>query len=150
VAGDDDQHPDGDAPAPWHNSTAKVFGASIAALAGVGLIVGSVMYVSGQADEPTQAPLNFVDPSFSAAPETSSSSQPTTTSATRTTPPLTTDIDLPPSSSETPPTSSPPSTSRRLPSTKEDVPDDPDEDSEPTSTRNRPRLNETRTLYPRP
>lgn len=153
MARDDDQ----DAPAPWHNSTAKVLGASVAAVAAIGLIVGAIVFVTQQADEPTQAPLNFVDPTFSAtsgtpSPTASSSAHATTTGG-RPLNPQTTDIDLPPPS-ETPPTtpsSSPPSTSRRLPSTKEDVPEertDEDED-EPTTTR-RPRFNETRTLYPVP
>jgi hypothetical protein len=152
VARDDDQDGE-DAATPWHHSTAKVFGASVAAIAGVGLIVGAVAFVSGQADEPTQAPLNFVDPSFSATQTTASNAPTSSTSASKLPNPQTTDIDLPPPS-ETPPTpsSSPtapgPPTQLRPPRTKEDTPDD--DESGPTTTRNRPRFNETRTLYPQP
>ncbi|WP_422742708.1 hypothetical protein ACN27E_15335 [Mycobacterium sp. WMMD1722] len=154
MARDDNEH-DQDAPAPWHNSTAKVLAASVAAVAAIGLIVGAVVFVSDQAEEPTQAPLNFVDPSFSgtSAPSTvPSTSAPATTTGGRPLNPQTTDIDLPPpSETPPPPSTSPPSTSRRLPSTKEDEPEESseDDDSGPTTTR-RPRFNETRTLYPVP
>ncbi|MBO0681322.1 hypothetical protein JRC04_27995 [Mycolicibacterium sp. S2-37] len=148
MARNDDEH-DPDAPAPWHNSTAKVLGASVAAVAGIGLIVGSVIFVTQQVGEPTQAPLNFVDPSFSATSAPSTSSAPSTTSASRPTQAQTTDIDLPPPS-ETPP---PPPTSAEPPSTRPPTTRENDEDDDedgPTTTRNRPRFNETRTLYPRP
>ena len=56
----------GDEPSePWHNSTRALLGASAAGVVVIALLVAAVMYVSG-GDEPTDAPLNFVDPSFSA------------------------------------------------------------------------------------
>lgn len=153
---DDEQGRDG--PPAWHDSTAKVLAASVAALAGVGLIVGSIVFVTRQAEEPTQAPLNFVDPSFSANPSASAtpSSGPSTTSATALpSQPQTTDIDLPPPSETPPPPPPPPpstsagSTSRQPPTTREEESED-DDGPGPTTTRNRPRFNETRTLYPVP
>ncbi|MCK0175523.1 MULTISPECIES: hypothetical protein [Mycobacteriaceae] len=149
MARDDDEH-DPDAPAPWHNSTAKVFGASIAGVAGIGLIVGSVIFVSQRVEEPTQAPLNFVEPSFSqtSAPSRTSST-PSTTAPPRPTQAETTDIDLPPPSDTSPtstPSSSAESTSSRPPTTTAEEDDEGEEG--PTTTRKRPRFNETRTLYP--
>jgi hypothetical protein len=142
----DDAHPEADAGRPWHHSTVKVLGASVAALAAIVLIVGGVLFVSRQAGETPQAPLNFVEPSFSKTSDTASS-EPSTTSATgRPSPPQTTDIDLPPTSvppPPPPPSSAESSTSTRRPTTRNN--DDEDEDdSSPTSTRKRPRLNETR------
>lgn len=142
----DEEHPEGDAGRPWHQSTAKLLGASVAALAAIALIVGGVLYVSRQAAETPQAPLNFVEPSFSQTSDTASSEPSTTSATTRTSPPQTTDIDLPPTSAPPPPppsSSAEDSTSRRPPSTRNR--DDDDEDgSTPTTTRKRPRLNETR------
>jgi hypothetical protein len=152
----DDDEPSGrqaDAPTPWHHSTAKVFGASIAALAALALTVAGVMVVSREAGETPQAPLNFVDPSFSSMISTSNSSS-TSTTTTRISPPLTTDLDVPPELS-TPPPSSPSASettsSRGRSSTGTEESGESSEESAPrTTTRSRPRLNETRTLYPRP
>lgn len=144
----EEQHPEEDAATPWHHSTAKVLGASVAGLAAIGLVVGGVLFVSRQADETPQAPTNFVDPSFSATSDTSSSVPPTSSTPNRPSNPQTTDIDLPPTSAPPPPpppsSTSEESTSRRTPTTRNNDDDDEDE-STPSSTRKRPRLNETRT-----
>lgn len=150
-AHDDDEHSGGepDAPKPWHHSTAKVLGASIAGLLALVLVVVAVMFVSREAETP-QAPLNFVDPTFTSAttdPTTSS----TATTTTRISPPLTTDLDLPPELAPPPPPPSETSTSRGRSTTQEEESERSGEESAPpTSTRSRPRLNETRTLYPPP
>lgn len=152
-ARDDDEHSgrQADAREPWHHSTAKVFGASLAGLAAIALIVTGAMFLSRKAGEPPQAPAEFVDPTFSSmTSRPSSSSTPTTT--TRISPPLTTDLDLPP---ELTPTSSPSesetTTSRGRSSTRtEESGENSGESSPQSTTRSRPRLNETRTLYPRP
>lgn len=142
----DEQHPEEDAHAPWHHSTAKVLGASVAGVAAIALTVGGVMFVSRQAEQTPQAPLNFVEPSFSRTSDTASSAPSTTSPTARPSPPQTTDIDLPPTSAPPPPpppsSSAEESTSRRAPSTRED--DEDEDESTPSSTRKRPRLNETR------
>ncbi|WP_231644494.1 hypothetical protein [Mycolicibacterium baixiangningiae] len=150
-AHDEDEHSgrEADVPTPWHHSTTKVLGASIAALAALALVVSGVMFVSRTAAETPQAPLNFVDPTFTSA-TTDSTTAATATTTTRISPPQTTDLDLPPEiPSSVPPPPEPTSTSRGRSTTQEES-DDNEESAPPTSTRNRPRLNETRTLYPRP
>lgn len=151
-ARDDDEHSGRqvDASTPWHHSTAKVLGASIAGLVAIGLIVTGVMFASRGGESP-QAPANFVDPSFSSM-TTRSSSATTSTTTTRISPPLTTDLDLPPElPSSTPPSPSETSSTRGRSTTQQEESEESEEESSPrTTTRNRPRLNETRTLYPRP
>ncbi len=133
---------------PWHNRTSTLLGASIAAIALIAVLITSASWVSRQFNEPEQAPLNFVDPSFSTTEATSET--PTTTGTiTSTSPPMTTDINP----ESTPPTTSgsetsgsetpgvPPST--RAPRTRDD-------DTDTSTTRKRPRTNVTRTLYPVP
>ena len=97
----------GDEPSePWHNSTRAVVGASAAGVAVIGVLVAAVMYVSG-GDEP-DAPVTFVDPSFS---ETAAASSATTTTPTITSTPKvsTTEINAPtgPSTSRDPTGSAP-------------------------------------------
>lgn len=141
---DDDTRPE----QPWHNRTSTLLGASIAAIALIAVLITSASWVSRQFNEPEQAPLNFVDPTFSTTEDTSMT--PTTTGTiTSTSPPMTTDINpesTPPttSGSETSGTdTSGPPRSTRAPRTRED-------DADATTTRKRPRTNVTRTLYPAP
>lgn len=152
-ASDDDEHSGRqvDASTPWHHSTGKVLAASIAGLAAIGLIVTGVMFAARSGDSP-QAPANFVDPSFSSMTSRSGSATASTTTTTRISPPLTTDLDLPPESAPPPPPpASETSTTRGRSRTQEEESEESGEESSPrTTTRNRPRLNETRTLYPRP
>ncbi|KUI28666.1 hypothetical protein AU195_00185 [Mycobacterium sp. IS-1496] len=155
-ARDDDEQSglQADASTPWHHSTGKVLGASIAGIAAFALIVTGVMFASREGDSP-QAPTDFVDPSFSSITARSTSVS-TSTTTTRISPPLTTDLDLPPAnpSSIPPPPSQTPSSQEssttREEESEEESSEREEEPSAPTTTRNRPRLNETRTLYPRP
>src|SRR6478736_8249730 len=88
---DDEESP----PTPWYNRTPNVIGASVAGLAVIGILIAAVTFVSGQFNEPEQAPLNFVDPTFSATATQSSAAPTTTATITSTSPPVTTDIDAP-------------------------------------------------------
>jgi hypothetical protein len=134
---------------PWHYRTSAVVGASVAGLAAIGILFGAVTFVSRQFNEPTQAPLNFVEPTFSAT-ATGPSTPTTTATITSTSPPITSDINP---SSTTPTSSSDPSsstdTSTRTAWTKPYTPPSGEESAPPT-TRRGPRTNVTRTLYPQP
>jgi cytoskeletal protein RodZ len=144
---DDEQTP---SPAPWYNRTPAVIGASVAGLAVIGILIAAVTFVSGQFNEPEQAPLNFVEPSFSATATRSSSTPTTTATITSTSPPVTTDIDAPTSTtSSSSDTSSSTDTSTRTAWTKP-PPGWREDESAPSTTRRGPRTNVTRTLYPQP
>ena len=137
---------------PWYNRTPALVGASVAGLAVIGILIAAVTFVSRQFNEPDQAPLNFVEPSFSATATHSSSTPTTTATITSTSPPVTTDIDAPSSTtSSSPDTSSGTDTSTptRTASTKPYTPPSGAE-SPPSTTRRGPRTNVTRTLYPQP
>jgi hypothetical protein len=155
MAGQDpDDHDDEQAPssAPWYNRTPAVIGASVVGLAVIGILIAAVTFVSRQSSEPEQAPLNFVEPSFSATATGSSSTPTTTATITSTSPPVTTDINGPSSTtSSSSGTSSGSSTDTptRTAWTKPYTPPSGDE-SAPTTTRRGPRTNVTRTLYPQP
>lgn len=162
----DDDLPDGK-PAgstPWHNSTRALVAASVAGLAAIAVLVAGVMFMVRESSEPEQAPLNYVDPSFS---HTSSEPAPPTTTETitSTVPPVTSDINPPTdvtsgsetsgsetSGSETPgsetPGSETPAETANPQRTRQS--DSGDDDGNVSTTRRRPRLNETRTLYPVP
>jgi cytoskeletal protein RodZ len=143
---DDEQLPSS---APWYDRTPAVIGVSVVGLAVIGILIAAVTFVSRQFNEPEQAPLNFVEPSFSAS-ATSSSTPTTTATITSTSPPVTTDINgpspTPSSSSDT--SSSSPDTPTRTAWTKPYTP--PSSDEPAPTTRRGPRTNVTRTLYPRP
>jgi cytoskeletal protein RodZ len=145
---DDEQSP---SPAPWYNRTPAVIGASVVGLAVIGILIAAVTFVSRQFNEPEQAPLNYVEPSFSATVTGSSPTPTTTATITSTSPPVTTDIDGPSSTTSSSDTSSSSSTdtSTRTAWTKPYTPPS-GEESAPTTTRRGPRTNVTRTLYPQP
>jgi hypothetical protein len=149
MAGQDPDDYD-DEQAPWYNRTPAVIGASVVGLAVIGILIAAVTFVSGQFNEPEQAPLNFVEPSFSATATRSLSTPTTTATITSTSPPVTTDINGPSSttSSSSDTSSSDTSTPTRTGWTKPYTPPSGDE-SAPT-TRRGPRTNVTRTLYPQP
>jgi hypothetical protein len=155
MAGQDpDDHDDELSPssAPWYNRTPAVIGASVVGLAVIGILIAAVTFVSRQYSEPEQAPLNFVEPSFSATATGSSSTPTTTATITSTSPPVTTDINGPSSttsSSSGTSSGSSTDTSTRTAWTKPYTPPSGDE-SAPTTTRRGPRTNVTRTLYPQP
>ncbi|WP_234794079.1 hypothetical protein [Mycolicibacterium flavescens] len=132
--------------APWYNRTPEVVGASLAALVVIGLLVFGATFVSRQFSEPPpQAPLNFVEPSFTSAPSRTPSSPATTATTgtiTSTSPPQTTDINDTTTPSEST-TSESETTSERRPRVR-----DSDEQTTPRTTRRGPRTNVTRTLNP--
>ena len=132
---------------PWHNSTPAVLGASAIGLAVIAALVGAVVYVTGQ-DAP-DAPLDFVEPSFSAT--SSPTSSPTTTATITSTTPLST-TEINPPLAPPPPTSDPSSTSGSETSSGPSRPprQREDDDGPTTRTPRRPRTNVTRTLLPRP
>jgi hypothetical protein len=133
---------------PWYNRTPNVIGASVAGLAVIGILIAAVIFATGQVNEPTQAPLYYVEPSFSATATRSSSTPTTTATITSTSPPVTTDINGPT------PTSSSDTSSSSEPSTSDTAWTSPppgwSQDESPSATRRGPRTNVTRTLYPQP
>ncbi len=145
---------DHDDESPWYNRTPNVIGASVAGLAVIGILIAAVMFVTRQTNEPEQAPLNFVDPSFSATASHSSSAPTTTATITSTSPPVTTDIDGPSSttSSSSDASSTPSTDTTSTTHTAWTQPYTPPggESSQPSTTRRGPRTNVTRTLYPQP
>jgi hypothetical protein len=139
---------------PWHNRTPEVIGASLLGLAAIALIVFAVSFVARQFGEPEQAPLNFVDPSFSSR-TTAAATTTTTQTITSTSPPITSDINNPAdssSSSTSSSTSNTSGTSSSETSTSGSRTTAATDSDEPTTTRTtrRPRTNVTRTLYPPP
>jgi len=155
-------------PTPWYNKTPAVLGASAIGLVIIGVVVTAITFVSRQPNEPNDAPLNFVEPSFSVT-TTVSSALTTTVTITSTSPPVTTDINPPIVATSSPPTSGPPTsgtptsgtptsgtetsgteTSGTEPTSRvEESPRAEEDEDEPTS-RKRPRTNVTRTFLPRP
>jgi hypothetical protein len=145
---DRDDYDDEESPTPWYNRTPTVIGASVAGIDVIGILIAAVTFVARQFDEPDQAPLNFVDPTFSATATQSFATPTTTATITSTSPPVTTDIDAPSattSSSSDTSSSSEPSTSTRITQSRPSH-----NGSEPSTTRRGPRTNVTRTLYPQP
>ncbi len=144
VAGRFDEGDDGQ---PWHNRTPAVVGASLLALVVVGILIVAAMALSRQFGQPEQAPIDFVEPTFSAT--ASESAATTTQTITSTSPPETTDIN--PSSttsgSESSSTTSSSTTSSTEPTTARTA---TREEEPPRTTRQRPRTNVTRTLNPFP
>jgi hypothetical protein len=131
---------------PWYNRTPNVIGASVVGVAVIGILIAAVTFVAGQFDEPTQAPLNFVEPSFTATAPRSTSEPTTTATITSTSPPVTTDINGPSSTTSSSDTSSSDaSTSTRITQSRQS-----NDESAPSTTRRGPRTNVTRTLYPQP
>lgn len=147
---DPDDYDDEQSPTPWYNRTPNVIGASVAGLAVIGILIAAVTFVSRQFSEPEQAPLNFVDPSFSATATGSSSTPTTTGTITSTSPPVTTDINGPSSTTSSSDTSSTDTTSTTRTAWTQPYTPPSGEQSEPSTTRRGPRTNVTRTLYPQP
>ena len=134
-------------PQPWHNRTSTLLGASALALALIGLLIVVAMAVARQFSEPAEAPLDFVEPTFSATATQPAATAPTTTQTiTSTSPPQTTDIDGAPTTS-TSTTSSSETTSDETTARR----DGDDNDDRPSrTTRRGPRTNVTRTFNPYP
>lgn len=148
---DDDSKDGGPA---WHERTSTVVGASIAALAVLALLWLVISYTTHAFNDPEPTSQYYPEPSGSAG-STSTTTNTSTETITSTSPPVTTDID-PGDTSSTSSGSSSGTTSgtdtttsfdpSNLPRTRRSTPNDDGD----TTTRQRPRLNETRTLYPRP
>lgn len=139
AARDDDYDDDSSDEQPWHNRTPAVIGASLLGILAIGLLVLAGSFVAHQFDKPEEAPLNFVDPSFS---EPAASTTATTTATiTSTSPPVTTDL----SATTTTPTST--SDSSTETTSRNDDENDDDEDR-PSTTHRGPRTNVTRTVVP--
>ncbi|WP_082570064.1 hypothetical protein [Mycobacterium sp. Root135] len=136
--------------APWHERTSTVVGASAGAIAVIGLLWLLISYVVGGSDDPGTTSQYYPDPSFSdrsSASTTGPSGETTSTETiTSTSPPVTTDIDPGATTTSGTDTSTTPTTTSfnpsNLPRTRASTTYD--------DGRQRPRLNETRTLYPRP
>lgn len=136
---------DEDEPA-WHERTSTVVGASVGAIAIIGVLYLLISYMVGGSDDPGTTSQYYPDPSFSDRSSAATTSSTSTETITSTSPPVTTDIDPGATTTGGTDTSTTPTTTSfdpsNLPRTR-------------TSTtygdgRQRPRLNETRTLYPRP
>src|SRR5690606_34842103 len=104
----DDDGTDGQ---PWHNRTPAVAGASIAGLAVIGLLVLAVSMLTRQFSAPEQAPLDFVEPSYSAVTQAATTTATTTATITTTSPPQTTDLSAIETTSTSETTSPPETTS---------------------------------------
>jgi hypothetical protein len=147
VAGRDlDNERRNSSPQPWHNRTPALLGVSVLALAVIGLLIVVATAVAGQFGEPEEAPLDFVEPTYSATATQSAPTPTTTQTITSTRPPETTDINGPPTSSSSSTTSSSETstddtTARR---------DSENDDRPSRTTRRGPRTNVTRTLNPYP
>lgn len=127
---------------PWHNRTPEVIGASVIGLIVIGVLVFAVSFAARQFGQPEEAPLNFVEPTFSRIATSGSGAPTTTQTITSTSPPQTTDLEPAP-----PPTTTSGSETSTDETTAED---DSEEDDETTGrpTRRGPRTNVTRTLNP--
>jgi hypothetical protein len=121
----------------WHERTATVVGASIAALLALILMYFGVSCVAQGFDSPNQEPQYYLDPGVSSSRTLTTTS--TTSTITSTSPPVTTDInpnDTPTSSSDS---STGGATTRPRTTTNND---------DSTTTSRRPRFNQTR-VFPR-
>ena len=139
---------DGQDPAPpWHNRTPAVVGASVLGVVVIGILVLAISYMSQQFGEPEQAPLDFVEPTFSATSERSGTAT-TTQTITSTSPPQTTEIGGPLDPSTTPSTTSSTTSSSETTSEPPTVEEETEEEESTERTTRRPRTNVTRTLNP--
>jgi cytoskeletal protein RodZ len=147
VAGRDlDNERRNSSPQPWHNRTRALLGVSVLALAVIGLLIVVATAVVGQFGEPEEAPLNFVEPTYSATATQSATTATTTQTITSTRPPETTDINGPPTPSSSSSTTSGSETSTDDTTTRRGT----ENDDRPSTTRRGPRTNVTRTLNPYP
>ncbi len=77
----------------WHERTSTVVGgASIGAIAVIGVLYLLISYMVGGSDEPGNSPQYYPDPSFSERTSAATTSTTSTETITSTSPPLTTDI----------------------------------------------------------
>lgn len=154
VTGDDDEQ--GQPEAPWHHSTPAVAGASVAALAVIGLVLWAAIALTSSGG-PEDAPIDFVPPTYTSTSVKTSKS--TTTRTTTSQLPVTTEFGVPGESDTTttsPSETSGTSTTSETSPTSTTTTTTTTESSSagygeyPTTTHHRPRTNVTRTLYPPP
>lgn len=126
----------------WHERTSTVVGASLAGVVVLALLYFLISTFVREFDDPMPVQQYFLEPSTSGSVTRSGTSTTTSQTITSTVPPITSDINGPTNTTtSSTDTSSTSPTQRRPPRTRDDG---------PTTTRSRPRLNETRTLYPQP
>jgi hypothetical protein len=129
----------------WHERTSTVVGASVGALAVIGLLWLAISWMVGGSDGPSPASQYYLEPSGSGTSTTALETTSTTETITSTSPPMTTDINPGDTSSS----STTPSTDTTTSFNPSNLP----HTHTPTTYddgRRRPTFNETRTLYPRP
>ena len=131
----------------WHERTPTLVGASAAALVVLALLYFLISTMVREFGEPDQAPQYYLDPGGTSSAYRTATSSTTTQTITSTSPPVTSDINPGDPTSTTSGTDTSSSDTSTRTSTRRPTTDD---DDEPRTTRSRPRLNETRTLYPRP
>ncbi|BBY27704.1 hypothetical protein [Mycolicibacterium sediminis] len=133
----------------WHERTSTLLGASVGAVAVLGVLYLLISSLLTGSDDPDPAGQYFLEPTATTSRFSTSGSESTTTTQTitSTSPPATTDINDP---------NAPTSTTSGTETTDSDFGDTPTSRSsrsttgEDGPTSRRPRFNETRTLYPRP
>ena len=72
---------------PWHNRTSTLLGASVLAILVITILIVAATALARQFDEPEQAPLDFVAPTYSATNSESAAASTTTQTITSTSPP---------------------------------------------------------------
>ncbi len=147
TGGSGSTEPEDDEPA-WHERTSTVVGASAAAIAAIGVLWLLISWLTGGSDEPAPESQYYLEPSTSGHSTVATTSASATETITSTSPPVTTDIE-PGNTTTTTSSTDTTSTPTTTPYNPSNLP------RTHTSTtyddgRTRPRLNETRTLYPRP
>ncbi len=150
MAGSGDSGDSKDDEPAWHERTSTVVGASVGAIAAIGLLWLVISYVAGGSDDPPPASQYYLEPSASGSSSAAAKTTTGTATITSTSPPVTTDINpgdtSTTSGTDTSSTSTTPFDPSNLPRTRNST----TYNNGDTSTRRRPRLNETRTLYPAP
>jgi cytoskeletal protein RodZ len=143
----------GDAPAEpaWHERTSILVGASAAALVVLVVLYFIISTLVRSFNDPDPAPQYYLDPGGTSSFSRTQSAGATTTTetVTSTSPPVTSDINPGDPTSTTSTTSGTDTTTTSTESAPR-IPPHTRDSNEPTTTRSRPRLNETRTLYPQP
>jgi hypothetical protein len=158
VTGDSDSGDSGSSPEPpWHERTSTLVGASAGALAAIAILYFLISTMITEFSDPEPVRQYFIEPSGTTS--RTSTATTTTQTITSTRAPVTTDINpgdqtttsgTETSGSETSgsETTSSSETSESPSTTRSPSPTRTTENGE--TSRQRPRLNETRTLYPRP
>lgn len=153
VTGDSDSGDSGRPPEPaWHERTPTLVAASVGALAVIAIVYFLVSTIAKEFGDPDPVQQYFLEPSGTSS-RTSLTATTTTQTVTSTRAPITTDInpgdETTTSGTETTTSGTSGTETSETSTTTSRSPSSTTEDDDET-TRSRPRLNETRTLYPRP